>query len=220
MKTLPETVQTEIQTIEASISELRTFKVTNSKTSIEAGFALKAAKGARRDLEDLRKKLTKPLDEEKKFIMEEFHGRLATCDVVISHLETELKAWAVKERQRQEEERRKAEEKAAAEERAERERLVASAKEAESNWFFEEAKTIVQQAEMLRVPSVVVPEKRPLIRGLQERKIYKFEITDPLLIPREYLIPDEKKLGELARSSKGGAEVMGVRFYTETIIAG
>ena len=66
----------------------------------------------------------------------------------------------------------------------------------------------------------VLPEKKTLPFNASVRKVYRWEITDLSLIPRELMIPDEKKLNELARRSEGTQDdVPGVRFYAEEILA-
>lgn len=220
MNLLPERVCKQCDELVSTAQAMLSLHVINKATSVKAGFALKTAKEARRDLEDLRKQLTRPIDEEKKAIMNEFHGRLAACDVVIAHLERELKTWIETEKKRQAEEKRAAEEAAKKEQERKQDELKAEAKELEVNWDFVKAQEVIEKAEIVRVPVVVVPEVRPLIRGLTERKAYKAKVVDVQLIPRNYLIPDEKALGELARSSRGKAVVPGVEFYEETTIAG
>jgi len=51
--------------------------------------------------------------------------------------------------------------------------------------------------------------------GLVIREDWKFSIIDAALIPREYLIPDEKKIGRIVRALKGDANIPGVRAYSE-----
>lgn len=68
------------------------------------------------------------------------------------------------------------------------------------------------------VPGDFVP--KATAAGVATRKLWKFEIVDASLIPREYLIPDEKKIGELARTLQGKAALPGVRFFDEIKIGG
>ena len=218
--TLPGIVQSRVSDIMTLVDGLMELKVTNQATSTKAGFALKTLKGGRRDLEDLRKQLTKPLDDEKKAVMGAFAPRIEIFDKAISHLDSELKCWLQRERERQEAERKKAEEEAKAQQLAEQERLTEAAKQAEEAWDFQKAEELKEKSETVRVPVAIIPEKRPLIRGLQERKKYGFKVVDVNAIPREFLIPDEKALGELARSTKGQAVVPGIEFFEEAIIAG
>ncbi|MBL7685943.1 MAG: hypothetical protein JNK65_07925 [Deltaproteobacteria bacterium] len=61
----------------------------------------------------------------------------------------------------------------------------------------------------------------PKVSGITSKKTWKFKITNQELIPREYLIPDEKTLGQIARTLCENATVPGVEFYFDlTISAG
>ena len=55
--------------------------------------------------------------------------------------------------------------------------------------------------------------------GLTVREDWKFSIVDAALIPREYLIPDEKKIGRIVRAMKDATNIPGVRVYAEKGIA-
>jgi hypothetical protein len=63
-----------------------------------------------------------------------------------------------------------------------------------------------------------VPEA-PDTFGLTVREDWKFSIVDAALIPREYLIPDEKKIGGIVRAMKDQANIPGVRVYAEKGVA-
>lgn len=82
----------------------------------------------------------------------------------------------------------------------------------------EEAKEGIRESRRVEVPAPYVPVARAA--GTAVRRPWKFEITDPTLIPREYLIPDEKKIGELARSLKEKAAIPGVAFFEDMAIGG
>lgn len=66
------------------------------------------------------------------------------------------------------------------------------------------------------VPPVVLTPSTPKLEGVQERVSWKFEITDESLIPREYLMPDEKKIGGVVRAMKGETRIPGIRVFTDT----
>jgi len=69
------------------------------------------------------------------------------------------------------------------------------------------------------VEAVVVftppPPPPPKAAGLAFVDTWKFEVTDPALVPQEYLTVDEKKIGGVVRSLKGQAVIPGVRVYVE-----
>ena len=52
--------------------------------------------------------------------------------------------------------------------------------------------------------------------GVSFRPTYKYEITDPEKLPREYLIPDAKKIGKEVRETKGACKIPGVKTWEES----
>ena len=66
------------------------------------------------------------------------------------------------------------------------------------------------------VPPVVLPGA-PKLAGSSERTYWKFQITDEAALPREYLMPDEKKIGQVVRAMKEKAvgHIPGVYAYPD-----
>ena len=58
----------------------------------------------------------------------------------------------------------------------------------------------------------------PVIEGIETREKWSCQVLEPLKIPREYLVVDEKRLNELARRTKGSVDIDGVRFNSTTTI--
>lgn len=65
------------------------------------------------------------------------------------------------------------------------------------------------------VPPVILQRETVKTAGVATQQTWKFRITDAELIPREYLVPDEKLIGQLARAMKEKAKIPGVQFYAE-----
>ena len=65
---------------------------------------------------------------------------------------------------------------------------------------------------LLEAPIVVVAPKieRTRPEGLSFRSHWTFTITDAALLPREYMMPDEKKIGEVVRAMKNLTNIPGV----------
>ena len=49
------------------------------------------------------------------------------------------------------------------------------------------------------------------VDGVSFRYEWDFEIVNPAAIPREYLMPDEKKIRGIVRALKGATNIPGVR---------
>ncbi len=78
-----------------------------------------------------------------------------------------------------------------------------------------EAQTKIDQIQAARPAPIV----RPVATGTSLRQIWRWEIVDAALIPREYLKVDEQALNTIARGLKDQAKVPGVRFYAEATVA-
>lgn len=76
--------------------------------------------------------------------------------------------------------------------------------------------TVKVEAILAAAPEV--PDKMDTA-GLTVREDWKFSIIDHNLIPREYLIPDEKKIGRIVRAMKEQTNIPGVRAYAEKGVA-
>ena len=73
------------------------------------------------------------------------------------------------------------------------------AQEAEAQGENEIAEAIIEESSTAPAPAVVVPKSVPK-RATTLRTIKKFRITNPALIKREFLCPDEVKIGGVVRS--------------------
>lgn len=73
-------------------------------------------------------------------------------------------------------------------------------------------------AEPIQTPTIIVQKETPKVEGGPVfRTIWKFRITDALAIPREYLVPDEVKIGQVVRALKGATSIPGVQPYEERV---
>jgi hypothetical protein len=65
-------------------------------------------------------------------------------------------------------------------------------------------------------PPVTVVPSVPKVAGIKARVNWKFRIVDANKIPREYLMPDDVKIGQMVRATKVVGEVIpGVEAYSE-----
>lgn len=97
-------------------------------------------------------------------------------------------------------------------------KLEKKAEKQEANGNIEKAKETRLDAKSIPVP--VVASKIEKVKGVSFKEIWKFEIIDVDKLPRKYLLPDLKTLGEIARSTKGKVSIPGVRFYSDKTVAG
>lgn len=112
------------------------------------------------------------------------------------------------ERKRVEEENRKREEELR---KQEEERQLALAEELEIDGRTAEAQEIIDRP----IITPVIKEEAPKINGVKIRDNWKFKIIDVNLIPKEYLIPDEKLIGQIVRRDKDKTNIQGIKVYND-----
>jgi len=78
----------------------------------------------------------------------------------------------------------------------------------------QEAERIKADAASAPAAVVIVERSTPAVA---RRTIWKFEITDQTLLPREFLKPDEVAIGSVVRGLKAAAKIPGVRTWEETV---
>ena len=83
-----------------------------------------------------------------------------------------------------------------------------------------QAAQLGQQQSFQTLLQTAVANAAPQAAGTHTRTNWRYEITDPAAIPREYLKVDEQKIGLVARQTKGSVTIPGVRIYPEeTVVA-
>ena len=75
------------------------------------------------------------------------------------------------------------------------------------------------KAEVLIAKPVIAPRVEvapaPKVEGMSGRENWKIEVIDKAQLPFEYLIPDMKALGAIARVRKGDTKIPGTRVWCE-----
>ena len=194
------------------------------------------------DIQDAKERLS-TLQAAKKMLLAPVVAILEAVETKRKRWEEEERQKAEAEQRRLQGEARVAQEKKAKKEREERDRLAAEErkrkekeieearkagdigkrkaerlkKEAEAQQQIEKQKAKEdEEFAAARVPVVEVKAAIPTLQGVASRRIWKFRIVDENKIPREYLMPDEKKIGQYVRDEKLPGEVIpGIEAYSE-----
>ena len=117
---------------------------------------------------------------------------------------------------RDQEEKRQAEERRLREiaRKEEEERRLQEAIEAEANGETDISEAILE--EPVYIPPVIVQKEIPKVSGGPVyRTVWKFRIKDKDRIPKEYMIPDEVRIGAVVRAMKDQANIPGIEVYSE-----
>ena len=95
------------------------------------------------------------------------------------------------------------------------ENTLRAAEAAEAAGDSEVAEAIISEPVM--AAPVVLPKSTPKVDGFVSRTVWKFRIVNEALVPNEYKMIDEKKLGGVVRSMKNGINIPGVEIYSEKV---
>ena len=125
---------------------------------------------------------------------------LMPVDTRINALKCATTRWYAAEQQRI-----AAEEEKAQKEAEEMEKLAA---EAEESGDSETAQEAIIAATLAQATVTVMPKSK----GTAMRELWSAVVVDPSLVPREYLIVNQKALDALARATKGSVTIPGVKF--------
>ncbi len=215
----------------------------------QAGEWLKAVKGMLAKIEEARTRITKPLNaslkevnnqakeqsqplldleleikrsigayttEQERLRREEQRRADEIARKERERLAADARAAEIAARAKAEEQRKAAEAAAAAGRAAEAAKLAARAAATEAK---AEARVTAIEAQAAAVVAPVIQRAPPKVAGIVTREVWKFEVTDPKLVPREYCSVDESKIRGVVQSLKGDASIPGVRIYSDKQIA-
>jgi uncharacterized membrane protein YqiK len=79
------------------------------------------------------------------------------------------------------------------------------------------AQVLEQTSQLMSAPTST--RAAPKVSGISTRKVWTFEITDPMLVPREFLVIDETKIGGVVRALKEATTIPGVRVFQKDELA-
>lgn len=198
---------------EGSRDIAETIVIASPETYQWAGEQLREIKSKAKELDERRKKITKPLDEAKKQVMDLFRPALE----FLTQAETIIKRKMIVYQSEQEKIRREAEAKAREAQRKEQERLEEQARKAEAKGKAEQAEALRQQADM--TPAVVVAPEAPKANGTSIRTDWEAEVMDKKALIKaiaagtapDVLDVNMKTLNQMARALKDQLNIPGVR---------
>lgn len=212
----------EVQAVLSDITSLESFAQSYQVTipaQFEAGAEdLKRVKGAAARLEEERTKITSPLNASLKAVNSFFRKpaeRLAEIERIIKQ---RLRSFD----EEQERKRRLEQARLDAEADAERRRLQEIAARATERGQEGKAQKFEERAERIVAPTAQLAT--PKVTGLAKRDNWVFRVKDASKLPREFLMPDEKKMGQLVKAMKKDAEGLlggteAVEVYNDPIYA-
>ena len=207
--------------------------IASFKENVQAAYAAHKAAVAHRDrflkpLQDIESRVKDAVmayDEEVKRQAEQERKRLqAIADEKARKEREKAERAAAKQRQREAEQKAKAREAEraakAAKDKAERERLEKEANIAKARAELAAEKAAAKDEAAASVVNTTVQVAAPVQhQGEITRSTWRAEVIDLALVPREYLVPNQAKLDLEARTSKGKAQIPGVKMIEKKHIS-
>lgn len=171
----------------------------------------------RKELEEKRMEITRPLDQAKKAVMDLFRPAVDRCDEIALDLRKKINTYQQAMEEKRIAEQRKLEEKARLEEAKKRKELLEKSELAKSRGDLEKAEMLAEKAEEVSIQAPIVAPKIQAAEGSYTVKKWSFKVVNADLIPREYMIPNEYLLNKVAGIYEGKKEIAGVEFFYETV---
>lgn len=165
-------------------------------------------------LDELRKSITRPLDEAKANVMNLFKSPVEFYRQAKDILDRVLISYDEKK----EKERREQEEKLQREADKKRQELLAKAEEAEKKGKDDKAEELKETAANIVAPTLAPQAKKP--EGISYIERWSAEVIDFKKLPDEYKLPNMPMLNKTAQATKGKIKIPGVVFKSEKIVAG
>lgn len=189
------------------------FAVNNNADLQAANDLMRSLKAMHTRIDDQRKAMKQPIDAAGRAVQEFFGRPLENIQAALGVMKGHVAAYLT----RCEAEQRAAQEAADREVREARKALEAAAQVAEASGDIDTAEDLGMAALTIVAP-VLAPAVGKLT-GTSVREAWKFQVENAALIPRQYLMPDEKKIGGYVRAMRAEATIAGVRIWSEKQIA-
>ena len=194
--------------------------ISNQTDYENASVILKDVKSRYKELDEQRKKITKPLDDAKKAVMELFRTPLELLDKAENKIKGLMVSYTTEQERKAKEEQARLQKLADQEAERKKKLLDAKIERAKASGKEEKAADLEMQKETI-VP-IVAPVITPTIetpKGVSYRDKWYAVVIDEKLIPREYLVVNMEALNKIAGATKGTLKIAGVEFKSEKILA-
>jgi hypothetical protein len=217
---LAEVEPTELEAEAGSmLAQARTMAITTPDDAANAAAFLKELKAVKLKITETFGPLKKAASDAHKKVVAVEAQHLEPVEKADRLVRDKVGAWNAEQERIREQQLREAQEKAEAEARAQREAeakaLQEQAAAAKRAGDAEQAAELRTTAKEIKAAPLVVAVEAPApvakLDGVSTRYTYDFEVTNPALLPREYLTPDLKAIKGVVSSLKDKTNIPGVK---------
>jgi len=208
---LPEAVDKELTAVESLIALYDGRELESAEDYFEAGEHLKACKALIKQIDDFMDPIDAATNLAHKASTKRHRETVETPKKAATIIGLVMGAWqkeqAAARRIAEAQERARLEAEAAAARAEYEEGLMIAGR-------IDEAIAVHNTPHMVQEPNL--PDDKPRVAGTAVRTTWHAEVVDPMAVPREYLVPDEKAIGAIVRARAGQVKIPGVRIYSTT----
>ncbi len=191
------------QDVDQILAKMEQLAITNDDQFQETAEFLQGIKGKQKEVKDNFEPRRAKAEAEKQKVLAEINSYKRPLEKAEIIVKKKLGEYRVEQEQkrREEEQKRLAELKT-----QEEDRLL---EEAEANGD----ESILDDEIMLAKPTLET--EIPKMAGISFTEVWHFEIVDVKQIPRDYMIPDERKIQGVVKALKDKTNIPGVRVYSD-----
>lgn len=194
------------QKVSHFLTEAKALLVEDEDDYQYAAELLRQEKAVHRFVEDFYKPTKDALNTAKAELMKNIKAHTGPLSEAEGIIKKKMGVWHEKQEKIRREERKKIE---AELRKQEEERRLNEAIETGDD-------SILEEPVIVPVPKF---EDTAKAEGISYRDLWHGEVVNPALVPREYLMPDEKKIDRMAKATEGKVAIPGVKIWKEQIIA-
>lgn len=165
-------------------------------------------------LENTRKTVTGPLNLALKTFNDLFKPPVEKLKSIEAKIKLDMGSYYLEQERKRIEQEAKLQEQARVQ--AEKEKAKLDKKIAKTN--DEQTKQTLEMQKDTIIPVSVSVDNQAQAQGISTKKVWKYRIVDSTLIPREYLMPNDKALQGIATATKGTIKIPGIEIYSDNII--
>lgn len=209
-----------ISEIESVWTGFQQAPVTNGEEHQRAANNRVALKKYIKQLDEVRKGHTRPIDDLKKSVLAYFGAKEEVLNAALKQIDRAILTYDAELQRIRAEQQRRMEEEARALAEKERQRLEAQALAALAKGDEAKATRLVEKAEEVTEVVPVLAPIKPKAEGTAFRTVLKYEIVAPHEVERELCDPSPQKVAAKVKIVGPNGKVPGVRIWEEKIVAG
>jgi len=183
------------------------------RDAIDLGRSLKAMEDG---IQEFWGPLVQSAHQQHKALVKRRDDMCAPVQIAIAKIKTLIGAYDQQQERLRREQERIAQE---ALRREQKETAIREAQALQASGDSEGAEQVISQAAASPAPAVVIPSMVPKVTGKSSRTIWRYRVVNPELVPKEYMMVDEIKLGQIVRALKGSTRIPGIQVYEESVVS-